>query len=71
MAVPTGSRTSDIHGMIALSESGALLWNELEKGADIEALADVLTESYDVERSAAIADIEKFLAGLKKQGALE
>lgn len=71
MAVPTGSRTSDIHGMIALSESGELLWNELEKGADIDALADVLTENYDVERSVAVTDIEKFLAGLKEQGALQ
>lgn len=71
MAVPTGSRTSEIHGMIALSESGVLLWQALEKGADIETLADIMTENYDVERSAAISDIKKFLDGLKEQGALQ
>ncbi len=71
MAVPVGSQTSEIHGMIALSESGELLWKALENGSDVEALADILTENYEVERSAAVADIEKFLAGLKEQGALE
>lgn len=71
MAVPTGKMTSEIHGMIALTESGELLWNELLKGADIGKLADVLTENYDVERKIALADAEKFVCGLKEQGALE
>lgn len=71
MAVPTGKMTSEIHGMIALSESGELLWKALEKGADIEALADILTENYDVERSEAIADAEKFVSGLREQGAMQ
>ncbi len=71
MAVPTGRLTSDIHGMIALTESGELLWNELVKGADAEALADILTENYEVDRSTALADVKKFLEGLKEQGALQ
>ena len=71
MAVPTGKMTSEIHGMIALTESGELLWNVLVKGSDIEALADVLTENYEVERDVALADAEKFVNGLKVQGALE
>lgn len=71
MAVPTGKMTSEIHGMIALTESGELLWNALEKGADIGTLADILTENYEVERDVALADAEKFVSGLKKQGALQ
>ncbi len=71
MAVPTGKMTSEIHGMIALTESGELLWNALEKGADIEELADILAENYEVERDVALTDAEKFVNGLKEQGALE
>ena len=71
MAVPTGKMTSEIHGMIALTESGELLWNALVNGADIETLADILTENYEVERGVALADAEKFVLGLEKQGALQ
>lgn len=70
MAVPVGAKTSEIHGMIALSESGALLWKELEKGADITVLANVLTDNYEIDSATALADAEKFVDGLKEQGAL-
>lgn len=70
MAVPVGKQTTDIHGVIALSESGELLWNALVNGADIDMLADILMENYEVDRETAKADIEKFLDGLKQQGAL-
>lgn len=71
MAVPVGSRTSEIHGIIALSESGVLLWSQLENGADEQALADILTENYNVERSVAEKDVKAFLDGLQKQGVLQ
>ena len=70
MAVPVGTQTSEIHGMIALSESGALLWKTLENGADIPALAKVLTDNYEIDDATATADAEKFVANLKEQGAL-
>ena len=70
MAVPIGAQTSEIHGMIALSESGALLWKALESGADIQQLAEVLTDNYEIDSVTAVKDAEKFVAGLKEQGAL-
>lgn len=71
MAVPTGKMTSEIHGMIALTESGEILWKALEKGADLESLADLLTENYEVSRDVAFSDAEKFVNALEVQGALE
>jgi len=71
MAVPTGKQTSEIHGMIALSESGKLLWQALENGADIEDLAEILTSEYDVENDVALNDAKKFVDSLKDQGALQ
>ena len=70
MAVPVGTQTSEIHGMIALSESGALLWKALESGADLQALATVLTDNYEIDSAVALADAKKFVDGLKEQGAL-
>lgn len=71
MAVPVGAQTSQMHGMIALSESGELLWNALEKGATIEELTEILTKNYEVENSVAIEDVKNFINSLKEQGALE
>ena len=71
MAVPTGTQTSEMHGMIALNETGELLWNLLEKGADYEELADALVEHYEVEKSVALNDAVKFIDMLKEQGALQ
>ena len=70
MAVPVGAKTSEIHGMIALSESGALLWKELENGADLQRLAAVLTQTYEIDGATALADAQKFVDGLREQGAL-
>ncbi len=71
MAVPVGSRTSDMHGMVALTESAELLWGLLQDGAELDALVNALTEAYEVDPDVALADVEKFLIGLKEQGALE
>ncbi len=71
MAVPVGKQTSEIHGMIALSESGKLLWKALEKGAEIEELADILTSEYEVGRDVALNDAQLFVDSLKSQGALQ
>lgn len=71
MAVPIGKMTSQIHGMVALTESGELLWNALTDGADIGKLADILTENYEVDRETALSDAQKFVEGLRQQGVLE
>ena len=71
MAVPTGTQTSELHGMIALNESGELLWNLLEKGSSSEELADALAEHYEVEKSVALSDVFRFIDMLKEQGALQ
>ncbi len=70
MAVPVGKQTSEIHGMIALSESGKLLWERLQKGATTEDLVTVLLENYEVEKDVAEKDAEKFIKTLAEQGAL-
>lgn len=71
MAVPVGKQTSEIHGMIALTESAELLWNALTDGAEEEALVKIITDTYEVSEEAATEDVKKFLEGLKEQGALE
>jgi hypothetical protein len=70
MAVPVGSQTSHIHGMIALTESGALLWDALIDGTDEDTLSELLIQNYEVDKPTALSDVRSFLRGLKEQGAL-
>lgn len=70
MAVPVGKQTSEIHGMIALTESAELLWNVLKTGAEENELVKIITDTYEVDEEVAVADVKKFLEGLKEQGAL-
>lgn len=71
MAVPVGKRTSEIHGMIALTESGALLWDLLTVGADKNSLVNALFDEYEIDKETAESDVCAFLNGLSEQGALE
>ncbi len=70
MAVPVGKQTSEIHGMIAMTESAQLLWDVLKTGAEEEELIKIILDTYDVDEAVATADVRKFLEGLKEQGAL-
>lgn len=71
MAVPFGSMTNEVKGMVSLTESGYLLWQALEKGAEnADALADILTAEYDIDRETALSDVNDFLAYLTQLGVI-
>lgn len=70
VAVPVGKRTTELHGVITLNESGCILWKALEKGADIEQLTALLAEQYEVEPDQAKRDVENFLESLRDQKVL-
>lgn len=71
MAVPIGTQTSEIHGMIALSESAELLWRALEEGSTVEALTHIITDNYEIDSASAQRDVITFLEQLREQGALQ
>ena len=70
LAVPVGKRTTELHGVITLNESGCILWKALEKGMDIEQLTALLVEQYEVEPDQAKKDVENFLESLREQKVL-
>ncbi len=71
MAVPYGTVATRAGGMISLSESGFRLWQAMEAGVtEVDALVDLLTDAYTVERDAALADVRDFLDFLSERGVL-
>lgn len=63
--------TVNFNGMMALNESGVLLWNVLEQGADEETLVRALLNEYAVSAEDARADVREFLTKLKTVGCID
>ncbi|HBX22962.1 MAG TPA: PqqD family protein [Desulfotomaculum sp.] len=71
LVVPLGERVVDFNGIITLSETGAFLWEILEKGAGVNELVDQLLLEYDVDETTARADVVEFIAALEEGALLE
>lgn len=70
IVVPTGS-TLDLNMMITLNDTGKLLWEKLEKGAEAEDLVAALLQEYDVDETTAKAHVTAFVEKLRGHGFLE
>ncbi|MBQ1350110.1 MAG: PqqD family protein [Ruminococcus sp.] len=71
VVVPVGKLTLDFNGIITLNETGAFLFEQLQKGAEREDLIENLLKEYDVDPEKAAADIEVFLEKVKDADVLE
>ena len=71
LLIPVGEAALQVKGLIALSESGALLYEKLQQGCNRETLIAALTETYEVSRDEAARDTEGFLSHMQKLGILE
>ena len=69
--IPVGQDMLDFNGVINLNETGALLWQKLETGADLDALTAALTAEYDVSPEEARADALAFCKKLVEAGCAE
>ena len=69
--VPVGSAVVDLCGLVNVNESGAMLFEMLQKGCEESDLVKKLLEEYDVEREVAEADVKKFIGKVKDAGILE
>lgn len=71
VVLPLGAASLDFNGMLTLNESGVLLWKALERGGDLDTLADVLTAEYAVDRATALADADAFMQKILSAGCAE
>ena len=66
LLIPTGEAALSIKGLIALSESGALLFQKLQAGCTKEDLLAAMLEEYDVSAEEAASDIDAFLNRMRE-----
>lgn len=70
VAIPTG-RDMELNRMITLNETGKLLWELLEKGADTQILVQALLDTYSVDRETAEDHVQLFVDKLNGYGFME
>jgi hypothetical protein len=71
VVVPIGDAVVDFSGLINVNETGAFLFEILQKGADEAGLVEALLAEYNVESQRATEDVKKFIAKLKDADILE
>lgn len=66
LLIPTGEAAMTTKGLIALSESGSLLYQKLQSECTREDLISALTAEYDVSESVAGVDVDAFLDQMRQ-----
>ena len=72
IVVAVGKAVKDFNGIINLNETGAMLWEQLEKGADKQTLVQTLLDEYEgaVTKEIIEKDVSAFIAKLEEAGLL-
>ncbi len=64
--IAVGKTAKEFNAIINLNETGAFLWQLLEKGAEEKDLVTALTGEYEVEADLAKQDVSVFVKTLKE-----
>lgn len=65
LVVPLGQRVVEFNGMLTLSESGAIIWKEIEAGGSVDNIIQRILSEYDIDEETARTDVNEFLNMMK------
>lgn len=65
LLIPVGEAALAVNGLIALSESGCLLYERLRNDCSRQELIDALLAEYEVSEEIAGADVDAFLEQMR------
>jgi hypothetical protein len=71
LVMPTGKNVKTFNGSLMLNDTGAFIFEKLQKGATLEETAEALTQEYDVPLDTAGADVKNTVASLIEAGVAE
>ncbi len=71
VVVPVNNMSLDFNGIVNLNETGAFLFDILQKGAEKDELLKKMLDEYDVTPEKASSDIDIFIQKLKDADVLE
>lgn len=71
IVVPVNDLTLNFNGIINLNETGAFLFEILQRGATVEELKEKMLAEFDVSPEKASKDIDAFIQKAKDAGVFE
>lgn len=69
--VPTGATAEEFNGMLTLTETAKVIWENLEKVDSLDEMVHVLTEQYEVDQETAKQDTVALVSELLRIGFIE
>ena len=64
--VPVGETALKLNGMITITETGSVIWDDIQKGMSKEEIIEHLYSIYDVDREMLQKDLNEFLSVLER-----
>ena len=71
LVMPTGKNVKSFNGSLMLNDTGAFIFEKLQKGSTPEQTAEALTREYDVTLDTASADVKNTINSLIEAGVAE
>ena len=71
LVMPTGKNVKAFNGSLMLNDTGAFIFERLQKGSTPEETVQALTQEYDVSLDIASTDVQKTIDSLIEAGVAE
>lgn len=71
VVVPIGAKATEFMSLASLTETGALIWKMIEKGATKEQIIQAILSEYNIDEETARNDFDAFIAKAIDKGLLE
>lgn len=71
LVMPAGEKVKEFKGALMLNDTGALIFEGLKAGKEMEDIAKQLVDEYDVSMEVAMSDVKKTVDSLKEAGVME
>lgn len=69
--IPVGKTTEKFNGLMTLTETGAFIYEHIEEAESFEALIEMITSEYEVEKEEAMQDAFLFINQMLRLGIIE
>ena len=71
IVVPVGTQMVDFRCIITLNETGAFIWNVLQKPCTAEDVVKAMLGEYDASVEVIAADVAAFITAMREKGLLD